>query len=216
VNLRPSTTANMGSCKNYVLVAVSALFLSEGLFAAAKTVQGLDFELSPPPKQPCLSQPFYVWHEPDAFFSNLKEVKAKGGREYHKGHDTVANYPASLTVRVELWQGLTGSNSCLPLTAFDPGSLKFLAQWQKDSQLVPAAGIFLVSEQSSPPTWCEDMCTAAWVYELRIDSQDVPLRSNLVLTIATREGTPLAKYVGKLSTTRINEQQLRPSIYGLP
>jgi len=206
----------MGSRKSYVLVAFSALFIGEGLAAGAKTVTGLKFELSPPPKELCLYQPFQVRHEPDAFFKNLKQIKGKGATQYRRGHSTVANYPDSTTVRVELLQGLPELNSCIPLPAFDPANLKFDVQWEKDSQIVRATGKFVVSKESSPRTWCENTCTALWVYELRIDSQDVPLQSNLVLTIATQHGTQLAKYVGKLSTAKIEQQQLPFNIAASP
>jgi hypothetical protein len=198
----------MGSHKSYILIAFSALLVSEAW--AGKTVNGLIFQLLPPPAKQCLYQPFHVWHEPDAFFKGLKQVKTKGTQQYRKGHDIVANYPAYTTVRVEFWQGLPEMNSCSPLLpAFDPAKLKFHVEWQNASQIVPVKGNFSVSEELSPQTWCEDKCTGRWVYELRMDSQDVPLQSNLVFTIETEEGTRLAKYVGKLSSAKV-QQQVHP------
>jgi len=189
----------MRSQKTYVVLAFSALLINEA-WAGGKAINGLSFQLSPPPKRQCLYEPFHVRQEPDAFFKDLKLVKSKGKSEYRKGHDIVANYPDLITVRVELWQGLTEFNSCGALPRLDPANLRFLVEWQKDSKLMPAEGKFLVSK-TLPPRWCEDRCSEYWAYELRIDSQDVPLQSDLVVTIETLDGARLAKYVGKLSST---------------
>ena len=65
----------MRSQTSYVVLAFSALLIGEA-WARAKTVKGLSFESSAPPKQHRL--PFYVWHEPDAFFKDLKQVFSAG------------------------------------------------------------------------------------------------------------------------------------------
>lgn len=65
----------MRSQTRYVVLPFSALLIGEA-WARAKTVKGLSFELSAPPKQHRL--PFYVWHEPDAFFKDLKQVFSAG------------------------------------------------------------------------------------------------------------------------------------------
>src|SRR5205823_812752 len=57
-------TAGMSSYKSYVLIALSALLVSE--VWAGKTVNGLSFELSPPPTKQCIYQPFQVRHEANA------------------------------------------------------------------------------------------------------------------------------------------------------
>jgi len=153
-------------------------------------------------KERCLSQPFHVWHERDEFFENLEEVKSKPTPQYRRGHDSVVNYPDSTTVRVDVWQGLPEFNSCFVLPQFNPAKLQFRVEWQIGTQVVPAKGTFAVLERSSPQPWCENICAGWWTYELRIDSQDVRLQNQLVLTIETEDGTRLAKYLGKLSTAK--------------
>src|SRR5215471_865942 len=75
-------------------------------------------------------------------------------------------------------------------------------EWQIGTQVVSAKGTFAVLERSSPQPWCENICAGWWTYELRIDSQDVRLQNQLVLTIETEDGTRLAKYLGNLSTAK--------------
>lgn len=65
--------------------------------------------------------------------------------------------------------------------------LQFRVEWQIGQQVVPAKGTVAVSERLSPQPWCENRCAGLWEYELRIDSQDVPLQSQLAVTIETEE-----------------------------
>ncbi len=202
----------MRGCKAYVLLALSAMFISEA-WAGGKKVSGLSFQLSPPPKVPCLFQPFHIWQDPDPLFKNLKQVKSKRTVQYRRGDDIVTNYPDSTTVRVEFWRGVSEFNSCNALPSFDPARVKFHLEWQNDSQIVPAKGDFVASEESSPQTWCEDKCSGYWTYELRIDSQNVPLQDSLVIRIETQDGTRLAEYVGKLSTANLQQQPFDSTLY---
>jgi hypothetical protein len=183
--------------KRCLLMACCCLLGSQA-WAGAKKVSGLDFELSPPPKEQCLSQPISVRHDRETFFKNLKVVKRKSVTQFRRGQDVVVNYPESTTIKVDLWRG-PEMGSCIVLPRFDPAKVQFRVEWQRRSQAAPAEGTFAVTEQSAPPAWCENTCIDYWEYELTIDSQDVPLDSELVLTIETKDGTRLAKYIGKLS-----------------
>jgi len=195
----------MRSLQSYAVVAFCALLVSEAW--AAKTVNGLNFQPSPPPAKECMYQPFHVSHERDAFFQELKQTKSKGTLQYRKGRDIVVRYPDFTTVRVEFWRGLPEFGSCRALPAFDPAKLKFHIDWRNPSRTTPANGKVVQWQESSAQPWCEDKCGGRWVYELRIDSQDVPLQDDLVIRIDSQDGSRLAEYVGKLG--RVNSQQQR-------
>ena len=162
-------------------------------------MNGLRFSSPPQSKVPCLSQPFQIWHWPDPiFFKDLKQVKSKPGtRQYRRGRDLVDNFPDSTDITVEFWPGLPEFKACSALPPFDPANVKFHLEWKHDAQIVPAKGTFFVSEESQQP-WCEDNCSGRWTYQLRIDSQDVPLHDNLIIRIEAEDGTRLAEYVGEL------------------
>jgi hypothetical protein len=195
----------MASRQRYLLI-ISFLTLVTTGWAASKTVNGLNFQLSPPPKQQCAFQPFHVWQEPDPFFKELKQVKSKGALQYRRGRDIIASYPDSTTVRVEFWLGVPEFNSCSVLPPFDPAKLKFHIEWRSDSRTATANGKVVQWQESSAQPWCEDKCAGRWIYELRIDSQDVPLQDNLVIRIEAQDGSRLAEYVGKLSTAKLQQQ----------
>ena len=65
---------------------------------------------------------------------------------------------------------------------------------------MPAKGTVLKSDELRPGVWCEDECVGGWIYELRIDSQDVSLNDNLVIKIEAEDSTQLLEYIGKFST----------------
>jgi hypothetical protein len=125
-------------------------------------------------------------------------VKSKPGtRQYRRGRDLVESFPDSTDITVEFWPGLPEFKACSALPPFDPANVKFHLEWKHDAQIVPAKGTFFVSEESQQP-WCEDNCSGRWTYQLRIDSQDVPLHDNLIIRIEAEDGTRLAEYVGEL------------------
>jgi len=202
-NTIPAVIAGRQSC----FLIISSLTLVATAWAASRTVNGLDFQLSAPPKQQCAFQPFHVWQEPDSFFRDLKQVKSKGALQYRRDRDIVASYPDSTTVRVEIRLGVPELSSCSILPPFDPAKLKFHIEWRSDSRTAPANGKVVQWQDSSAQPWCEDKCAGRWVYELRIDSQDVPLQDNLVIRIEAQDGSRLAEYVGKLSTAKLQQQQ---------
>jgi hypothetical protein len=198
----------MATGKGYVLLALSTMLIS-GAWAGGKKVSGLSLQSSPQPKAPCLSQPFHIWHKPDAFFKNLKQVKRKRTLLYRRGNDVVANFPDSTTIIVDFWQGLSGPSACSILPVFDPARVRLRAEWRNDSQTMPATGNFAIAGKTSPQSWCEDKCVVRWTYELTIDSQNVPLQNDLLLRIETDNGSRLAEYVGKLSAD--SQPQVFPS-----
>jgi hypothetical protein len=136
----------------------------------------------------------------------LKQIKSKTAVQYRRGHVTVVNFPDSTSLRVEFSPEAPQFDACSVLPAFDPARVQFRVQWRNDSQATPAEGKFVISKEPVAQTWCEERCVARWSYELRIDSQNVPLQNDLVINIETQDGTRLAEYVGKLTSNKIQPE----------
>jgi len=198
----------MGCWKHSAAVVLSATLITVAL-AREKKVYGLGFETSQQANVPCGSRYFYIWHEADALFKNLRVVKSKGTLHYYRGHEAIASFPDSTIVRV-FWRTPSLVNPCSPLPTFDPAQVRFHIEWRDNGQIVPANGIFVKSEQVAPAAWCEDNCIDAWAYRLRIDSQNVPLNYTLAIRIDAEDGTRLAEYIGKLSTAALLPLPLDP------
>jgi hypothetical protein len=180
----------------------AVVFLSTALITIAaareKRVYGLLFEAVRPLKAPSLSCYFFVLQDADPFFTNLKQAKRKGSVRYRRDHDVVTDFPDSITARVFFRPSQLSNCGALP--AFDPARIKFRVEWQNGTQIVPAQGTVLKSDELRPGVWCEDKCVGGWIYELRIDSQNVPLNDDLVIKIETEDSTQLVEYIGKFGT----------------
>ena len=185
---------DMAGCKVCFLFAVSAMLVS-GASAGGKKINGLNFQLAL--ADSCFSQYIYIWPAPDPYFENLTQRKIRGIPQYRRGNNIVASFPDSTTVLVVFWQDLSALSACG--TAFDPARLKFYLLWNNDSQTIPANVKSVFVRKSLPQNWCEYKCSTRWTYELKIDSQDVPLHNDLLLRIESEDGGRLAEYVGKLS-----------------
>jgi hypothetical protein len=198
----------MGTRNGYLLFAAFSMLITTA-WAGGKNVNGLTFKPSPQPRVPCLFQLFHVWHQQDPFFKDLKQVKSKHAFQYRRGREVVENFPDSTSITIAFWQGMPGFDFCNTLPAFDPAKVKFHTEWKNDSHTVPAKGSFVASEEA-PQLWCEDKCGGRWSYELRIDSQNVPLQDNLIIRIEAEDGTRLAEYTGELDTNDLRQQQHPP------
>jgi hypothetical protein len=182
--------------------------------AGQKKITGLTFQPSSISQTPCAFSPIHISQEPNAFFQDLKQVKAKGMTEYRHGKDVVATFPDELTLRVEIARGVTTIPTCGVKQNFDSATVRFRAEWWDGSQRIAAKGTVVRTDWEAPAIWCEDSCGGYWEYELRIDSENVPLKDRLVVRVDTENDTPIVEYVGELNTNDL--QQMQSSLSLLP
>jgi hypothetical protein len=191
-----------------VSMALLAL-LATPAFAGNKKVDGLIFR--PGQASPnCVSGSFFVLQEPDAFFKKLTKTETHGIEQFRRGNEVVEKFPDELLVTVQFSQNAAPS-LCPMSSGLDPKTIKFRAEWRDGSSTVVAKGIVLRAELLDQGPWCEDKCGAVWKYLLKIDSEGVPLRDVLLITVDAKDGTQLAQYVGKLgSSTEVPSFVLLP------
>jgi len=155
------------------------------------------------PLESCAAS-FYVEQEPKPFLMNVVESKEKGVVKFRSDTGTLEHYPDEITLRIEYradagFFKTTVSRKppkvCEPI---DPSRVRFKAMWSIKSRTLAADGTVLRQEDLGPEAFCELKCSDLWVYELRIESKDVPLTDNLVILIDSPEGKHLAKLVGGL------------------
>jgi len=182
--------------------------------AGQKKITGLTFQPSQNSQIPCAYSPIRISQEPNAFFQDLKQVKAKGMTEYRRGKDVVAIFPDEVTLRVEIARGPATLPTCGVNPNYDSATVQFRAEWWDGSQRIAAKGTVVRTDWEAPAIWCEDSCGGYWEYELRIDSENVPLKDRLVVRVDTTNGTPVAEYVGELNTN--DPQQMLSSLWPAP
>lgn len=190
---------------------VFLLMLPLASFAGKKKVS-LEFQPSHFLTSACTSSPFILWHESGSFFKDLRQVKTKGVTQYRRGKEVVDSFPPEIAIQVNFLRGAWLGGACGARLYSNPKNFKFRAEWRNGSQSATAQGKAVASEVYGPGAWCEDSCTIAWDYELRIDSQDVPLSSRLFIRIDSEAGAELGEYTGEVTTIEpVNSLILMPS-----
>jgi len=147
---------------------------------------------------------FYVEQEPNPLLINVVKLKKKGVVKFRSASGPLESYPDEITLKVEYRADASFFRTNVPTNPpkacnpIDPGHVKFKAMWSNKSRTLAADGVILRQNDLGPEPFCELTCTELWIYELRIDSKDVPLTDNLEILIDSSEGKHLAKLVGGL------------------
>ena len=194
----------------YVTIALVAL-LSVSAVAKDDNINVLVFRsadsIGASSKAPFCTSPFRVWQELDPYFKNLKQKKVNGSVRFVREGEILKSFPREITVGFEFLNESEIPIPC-PISArsYDPARVRFRAEWHNRPQITRASGLVVRTEHSHTGPWCEDKCGQSWTYELRIDSADVALTSQLEVTIDALDGTELADFVGELSRDGVPEK----------
>ena len=173
-------------------------------FAGKKKAVVLGFHPAHGSKSSCRFQPFTLAQQRDQFFRDLQLVRVKGKPQYQKNGEAVTNFPDTTIVKVLFWRGPAGLDACTELPVFDPSKINFHVEWREGPRGAPAQGRFIESREPWREIWCENSCSGGqWTYELRIDSQNMPLPDELVIRIEAADGTRLAEFIGKVTESAV-------------
>jgi len=204
------------------MVSASKAVIVVGLFFYALTASAgkkrvtFDFQPTHPPSSPCLNSPLISWEESDSFFKDVKQVKTKGALEYRKGNHIIHNFPDEMVVHIVFLRGHWLFGTCGAGFRFDPATVSFHAEWRDGPQTRTANGTVVQSDPSKVVRiWCEDGCVETWEYQLRIESENVPLLDSLVIRMDGENGSRLAEYVGKATAIAV-EQTRSPNLSPAP
>jgi len=139
----------------------------------------------------------------DPGWKHLKELKVNGVKKFRRGKVVIENYPEEITL--SLTYGLLESYSPTAKSAYDctptwdPAKVQFSATWRNTTRTVTAKGVQLNAKQHVAEIWCEQMrCRAYWTYEIRLESENIPIRDELVLTIHAEDGKVVSIIAGRL------------------
>jgi hypothetical protein len=174
-------------------------------FSAEKMIEVLVFSPVPVSGQSisgrnCVES-FSIWQEPSPFFEDLRKNRKNGSVRFERHGEVVLNFPEELTLHFVFSPTYPAAfcNDWVP--KFDPKTTKFKVSWRNGSYLLPAKGMFVVTERQDPDIWCEDSCGRSWAYELRIDSAGVPLTDRLEITVEAENGANVAQFTGELGAS---------------
>ena len=163
--------------------------------------------------RPTNSCEFWAEADQDPNWSGLERVNVKGILKFRHGDSILENYPDEIRLHVTYGQvadnPLPNQHRCA--SSFDPAHLQFKAFWKTDGVESPAVGTLLNSEWHPPGPWCETTCHQYWTYEIRIDSENIPITSELTLTLHAPDGKAISRLVGRLETVEVPDRTTLPS-----
>lgn len=153
----------------------------------------------------------------DLNWKHLKEVKLNGVKKLRHGKVVVENYPQEITLHLMYWlYGLFESYSLGDkkrhdrTPTWDPAKVHFSAAWRNRSGTVTAKGVQLNAQHLVSEIWCEQMrCPAYWTYEIRLDSENIPIGDELVVTVHAEDGKVVSVLTGRLE--QVNESAIPTS-----
>lgn len=139
--------------------------------------------------------------ETDPSWKNLKKVKVNGVAKLRHDRVLVEYYPAEITLKLTYgldgysWASRVGGQCA---SAWDPRRVQFSAAWRTASRTVIAKGLQLNAEWHGPGVWCESKCRGYWTYEIRLDSENIPITDELQVTVHTEDGRVASVLAGRL------------------
>jgi hypothetical protein len=198
-----------------VLPALLAL-LSVGAFGGEKKIAGLVFDPVPGLGSSISGRnyvaPFSLSQDPDQYFQSVQKNTVNVSIRFERNGEILRNFPDELTLHFAYVPTHSLGFCTVAVPPFDPEKIRFKAVWRNGAQISPAEGKFVLSEKQVPGIWCEDRCVRSWIYELRINSADVPLIDQLEVTVETEGGSRIAQFTGELGEERDLQNIHSPSL----
>jgi len=130
----------------------------------------------------------------DSSLAKLRKKRSARGTEFHRGKNVIDRFPDE--VMVELTVTDCTSPYAVPVGRDILGAMQFAAQWRRGTEERPVGSLYVPhtrSKDSGP-----ESSDTVQVFELSIQSADVPLTDQLVLTISSSEGKKVAQFVAGL------------------
>jgi len=130
----------------------------------------------------------------DCSLAKLHKKRSASATEFHHGRIVLDRFPDEVMVEVTVTD--CASPYAMSVGKDVLGSVQFAAGWRRGTDERPAGGIHV------PPTRPRQSRSQSrdtfQVFELSIQSTDVPLTDQLVLTVSSREGKKIAQFVAHL------------------
>jgi hypothetical protein len=159
--------------------------------------------------------PFFASAESDPNWSDVKVVKVKGVMNVRRGDSLVESYPEEIRLHITYGSAYDGVQFSKPAPncteSLDAAHFQFSASWKNQSRTVPAHGSLLNAEWHPPTPWCELRCHDWWTYEIRLESANIPITDELLVTVHTPDGKLVSTLVGHLEPVERKATPTAPS-----
>ena len=130
----------------------------------------------------------------DSSLAKLRKKRSAAGTEFHRGKNVVDRFPDELMVEVSVTD--CASPYTVPVSREILGSMQFEAQWRRGTEERPVSGLYVPRVRSKEGL--AETSDTVQIYELSVQSADVPLTDQLVLRVSSADGKKIAEFVAGL------------------
>jgi len=130
----------------------------------------------------------------DSSLAKLRKKRSASGTKFHRGKNVVERFPDEMMVELTVTD--CTSPYAVPVGRDILGAMQFAAEWRRGTEERPVGGLY-VPRTRSGEGYPESHDTVQ-VFELSIQSADVPLTDQLVLTVSSSDGKKIAQFVAGL------------------
>jgi hypothetical protein len=130
----------------------------------------------------------------DSSLAKLRKKRSAAGTEFHRGKNVVDRFPDELMVELSVTD--CASPYAVPVRRNILASMQFEAQWRRGSEERPVSGLYVPRMRSTEGS--PEPSDTIQIYELSIQSADVPLTDQLVLRVSSADGKKIAEFVAGL------------------
>jgi hypothetical protein len=128
----------------------------------------------------------------DSSLAKLHKKRLANGTEFRRGKNVVERFPDEVMVEITITDCVAPFTAPVSREILD--AIQFAAEWRRGAEQRPVSGLYVPRARSGLPTSHDTV----QVFELSVQSADVPLSDELVLTISSSDGKKIAQFVAGL------------------
>lgn len=130
----------------------------------------------------------------DSSLAKLRKKRSGSGTEFRRGKNVIERFPDEVMVEVSVTD--CTSPYAVPVSRDILSAMQFAAEWRRGTEERPVGGLYVPRTRSRDGL--PESSDTVQIFELSIQSSDVPLSDQLVLTVSSSEGKKIAEFVAGL------------------
>jgi hypothetical protein len=130
----------------------------------------------------------------DSSLAKLRKKRSGGGTEFRRGKNVIEWFPDEVMVEVSITD--CTSPYAVAVNRDILSAMQFAAEWRRGAEERPVGGLHVPRTRSRDSS--QESSDTVQIYELSIQSSNVPLTDQLVLTVSSSEGKKIAEFVAGL------------------
>ncbi len=127
----------------------------------------------------------------DSSLAKLRKKRSGSGTEFRRGKNVIDRFPDEVMVEVSVTDCI--SPYAVSVSRDILTAMQFAADWRRGDEERPVGGLYVPRTRSKEGM--PESRDTVQIFELSIQSSDVPLTDQLVLTVSSLDGKKIAEFV---------------------